>query len=371
MDTRMPMTDTFDPEVANASPVDHAPATVSPDLPPEHPEVKPPKIAVLLVNLGTPDATDYWSMRRYLKEFLSDRRVIDVNRLIWWPLLNGIILTTRPSKSGRAYASIWNTERDESPLRTITRSQSDRLAAELQTRYPNVTVDWAMRYGNPSLPDVITRLQENGADRIVMLPLYPQYAASTTATVCDKAFDALKTLRWQPALRVAPAYHDHPAYINALAQSVRDHLATLDWTPQVILTSFHGVPKRYLMLGDPYHCHCAKTNRLMREALGMDKDTLRLTFQSRFGSEEWLQPYTDETLEALPKEGITRVGIIAPGFSSDCLETLEELNVEGRESFMEAGGEKFTYIPCLNDSDAGMRVISALIRRELAGWVEA
>ena len=338
-------------------------------LPPEHPAVQPRRIAVLLVNLGTPDGTDYWSMRRYLKEFLSDRRVIDVNRLLWWPLLNGIILTTRPSKSGRAYASIWNNERDESPLRTITRSQAERLAATFAADHPEITVDWAMRYGTPSIPDAIKRLQAQGADRIVMMPLYPQYAASTTATVCDKAFDTLKTMRWQPSLRVVPPYFDDPAYIDGLARSIRAHLDGLSWGPQLILTSFHGVPKRYLMLGDPYHCHCAKTSRLLREALGLTPQQLRLTFQSRFGTEEWLQPYTDKTLEALPAEGIKRVAILAPGFVADCLETLEELNVEGRESFLEAGGEQFAYIPCLNDSDDGMQVIETMVRRELAGWI--
>jgi ferrochelatase len=325
-----------------------------------------PRTGVLLLNLGTPDATDYWSMRRYLKEFLSDRRVIDTSRLIWWPVLNGIILTTRPGRSGRAYAAIWNRERDESPLRTVTRSQSELLAERLG---PDIAVDWAMRYGTPSLADRLTAMKEAGADRILLFPLYPQYAAATTATALDVAYDALKEMRWQPAIRTVPPYFDHPGYIEALAGSIRDHLAALDWEPEVVLASFHGLPKRYLMLGDPYHCHCQKTTRLVRDALGWDERRLQITFQSRFGPEEWLQPYTDKTVEALAKSGAKRLAIISPAFATDCVETLEELGIGAREIFEEHGGEKFTVIPCLNDSAAGMGLIENIVRNELQGWL--
>jgi ferrochelatase len=338
-------------------------------LPVDHPPVETGRIGVLLVNLGTPDGTDYWSMRRYLKEFLSDRRVIETPRLIWWPLLNLVILSTRPGRKGKDYASIWNHERDESPLRTITRSQSEKLAAALEEASQRLIVDWAMRYGNPSIASRIEALQAEGCDRILLVPLYPQCAAATSATVCDKAFDALKAMRWQPALRVAPPWADDPVYIEAVTGSLRKELAKLDFEPEVILASFHGVPQSYLDKGDPYHCQCQKTARLMREALGLDESRFRITFQSRFGPAEWLKPYTDKTVEALAKEGVKRLAVCMPGFTADCLETLEEIAVENAEIFLHNGGENFAAIPCLNDSEEGMAVIEHVVRRELMGWI--
>ena len=343
-------------------------------LPPGHPPVAFGKVGVLIVNLGTPDATDYWSMRRYLKEFLSDRRVIETPRALWWPLLNLVILTTRPGRKGRDYAAIWNNERDEGPLRTITRAQSDKLAAWIAggglgaTQRPVVS-DWAMRYGNPSIASRIEALQAQGCERILIVPLYPQYAAATSATVADKAFDALKAMRWQPAVRIAPPWHDDAAYIQALADSMHAQIAALDFEPEVIVASYHGIPQSYFDKGDPYHCHCAKTTRLLREALGYDKERLIMTFQSRFGPSEWLKPYLDETLKALPAKGVKRVAVVAPGFTADCLETIEEIGVENRDYFMEAGGEKYARLDCLNDSAEGMAVIEAVVARELQGWI--
>jgi protoporphyrin/coproporphyrin ferrochelatase len=335
--------------------------------PAEHPPVAHGKVGVLLLNLGTPDATDYWSMRRYLKQFLSDRRVIEVPRLIWWPILNLIILTVRPGKKGRDYASIWNTERNEGPLKTITRSQAEKLAGAIGG--DKVIVDFAMRYANPATEDRIKALQEQGCERILLVPLYPHYAAATTATACDEAFRTLMKLRWQPAVRVTPQYCDDPAYIAALACSIEAHLKTLPWKPDRLLATFHGMPQKYLLKGDPYHCQCLKTSRLLREKLGWSKDTWVTTFQSRFGNDPWLQPYTDKTVEALAQAGVKKLVMIAPGFSADCLETLEELDVENREIFMHNGGEQFSYIPCLNDSDDGMRMLETIVRRELQGWV--
>lgn len=335
-------------------------------VPSGHPDLPPRRIGVLLVNLGTPDATDYWSMRRYLKEFLSDRRVIEENRLKWWLVLNLIILSVRPGRKGRDYEKIWNRERNESPLMTITRAQADKLAPLLDDS--RLIVEWAMRYGNPSIASKLDALQRAGCDRILVVPLYPQYAAATTATVCDKTFDALATMRWQPALRVAPAYYDDPVYIDALARSIEKHLATLDFEPEVILASFHGMPEEYLRKGDPYHCQCAKTARLLRERLGYDDKRLRLTFQSRFGPAEWLKPYTDKTVEQLAREGVKRLAVVTPGFAADCLETLEEIAMENAGIFRAAGGESFAAIPCLNDSEDGLRVIAAVVQRELSGW---
>jgi protoporphyrin/coproporphyrin ferrochelatase len=336
--------------------------------PADHPQVRLGKIGVLLLNLGTPDATDYWSMRRYLKEFLSDRRVIEVSRLLWWPLLNGVILTTRPGRKGRDYATIWNKERNEGPLKTITRGQAEKLAAALHGD-ERIVVDWAMRYANPTTESRIRALQEQGCDRILLVPLYPHYAAATTATAADQAFRTLMKMRWQPYVRVAPAWADDPVYIEALATSIRTHLSTLDFKPDVLIATFHGMPKTYLLKGDPYHCQCVKTGRLLRDALGWPPDRYRVTFQSRFGRDEWLRPYTDETVAALGKAGVKSLAMVAPGFTADCLETLEELDVENREIFMHNGGEKFSYIPCLNDSAEGMRVIEHVVRRELMGWV--
>jgi ferrochelatase len=339
--------------------------SASPALPGSHPQVKSGRIGVLLVNLGTPDATDYWSMRRYLKEFLSDRRVIEVPRLIWWPVLNLIILTARPAKSGEAYRAIWNHERNESPLRTITRSQAEQLAADFAGT-PAMSVDWAMRYGNPSIASRLSELHAQGCDRILIFPLYPQYSAATTATVQDTVFDALKRVRWQPAIRTVPPYYASPAYIAALARSLEKGLAALDFEPEAILASFHGLPKAYHDKGDPYYCHCAKTVRLLSEAAGRE---LTLTFQSRFGRAEWLQPYTAETIENLAKRGVKRLAVITPGFAADCLETLEELSIRGRELFCEHGGERFAVLPCLNGGADGMDVIKTLARQELQGWL--
>jgi ferrochelatase len=337
--------------------------------PPGHPPIPERRIGVLLVNLGTPDATDYWSVRRYLKEFLSDPRVIETNRALWWLILNGVILTIRPGRKGRDYDKIWNRALDESPLRTITRSQAEKLAATFLPEDSPVIVDWAMRYGNPSIASRLEILQRQGCDRILLVPLYPQYAAATTATVCDKAFEVLARMRWQPSVRVCPPYYEDPVYIDALAVSLEASLKALDFTPEVVLASFHGIPKDYLLKGDPYHCQCAKTARLLRERLGWDENRLRLTFQSRFGVAEWLQPYTDETVKALAGQGVKNLAVITPGFSADCLETLEEIAGENAEYFRHAGGENFALIPCLNDSTQGMRVIGSLVRRELMGWV--
>lgn len=348
-----------------------------PPLPPEttdprpadHPAVAFGRVGVLLVNLGTPDGTDYWSMRRYLKEFLSDRRVIEIPRLIWWPILNGIILTIRPGRKGRDYATIWNRERDEGPLKTITRAQAERLAERMAPVGSRLVVDWAMRYGNPSIASRLDALVKQGCERILVVPLYPQYAAATTATVADATFDVLKTLRWQPAIRIAPPWHDDPTYVSALATSLTDGLASLDWEPEVILASFHGVPKRYLDAGDPYSCHCAKTLRLLRAATGFDRNKLVMTFQSRFGKAEWLRPYTDETVAELARSGVKRMVVITPGFSADCLETIEEVGHEIAAIFRDNGGEKFHRVACLNDGPLGLDVIEAVVRRELGGWI--
>ncbi|MFK0277559.1 ferrochelatase [Ensifer sp. NPDC090286] len=336
--------------------------------PANHPSVKSGKVGILLVNLGTPDGTDYTSMRRYLKEFLTDRRVIEWSRLFWYPILFGIVLNTRPGKVGKAYETIWNKDLNESYLRTYTRNQSELMAKSFADQ-PNVIVDWGMRYGQPSIASRMDALQKAGCERILVFPLYPQYAAATTATVNDKAFEALLKMRWQPALRTVPPYHDDPVYIDALATSIERHLATLDWEPEVVLTSFHGIPKSYFDKGDPYYCQCQKTARLLREKLGWSKGKLQVTFQSRFGPEEWLQPYTDKTVEKLAQDGVKRIAVLNPGFVSDCLETLEEIAEQAAESFHHNGGEKFTHIPCLNDSAEGMAVLEHVVRRELAGWL--
>jgi ferrochelatase len=336
-----------------------------------HPAIRSGAIGVLIVNLGTPEATDYWSMRRYLKEFLSDRRVIETPAWLWWPILNLVILTRRPGLKAKDYDSIWNKELNESPLKTITSSQARKLASLLTSRPTSraVHVDWAMRYGKPSIASRLAALQQAGCDRILLFPLYPQYCAATSATVCDKAFDTLKAMRWQPTLRVAAPYYDNPAYIEALAVSTKAAIAGLDFEPEVILASFHGIPQAYFDKGDPYFCHCAKTTRLLREALGVDEQRLRMSFQSRFGVAEWLKPYTDQTVKTLAQEGVKRLAVLTPGFAADCLETLEEIAVENAEYFHEAGGERFAAIPCLNDSDEGLRVLEEVVRRELLGWL--
>lgn len=338
------------------------------ELPKEHPPVNIGKVGVLLVNLGTPDGTEYKPMRRYLKEFLTDARVIEWPKYLWYPILFGIVLNKRPQKVGEAYKSIWNNELDESYLRTHTRSQSDKLS-EMMAGHDHIMVDWAMRYGQPSIPDKLTKLKNAGCERILVFPLYPQYAAATTATVNDKAFKTLLDMRWQPALRTVPAYHDDPAYIEALAQSIETHLGSLDFEPEKVIASYHGIPQSYFKKGDPYHCHCYKTSRLLNDRLGWEEGRLMTTFQSRFGPEEWLQPYTDVTIEELAKSGVKNIAVFNPGFVSDCLETLEEMGVEGNEIFHEHGGENFSHIPCLNDSDKGMKVIETIVKRELGGWL--
>ena len=329
--------------------------------PATHPVVPSPRVGVLLVNLGTPDAADTRAVRRYLAEFLSDRRVVELPPLAWQPILRGVILPTRPKKSAHAYKQVWR--EDGSPLAAITREQATALADAFG---PGVTVDWAMRYGRPSIGDRIEALQSAGCTRILLAPLYPQYCAATTATANDKAFAALAQLRWQPAIRTLPPYYDDPGYIEALRASVADGIAALDFEPDAVIASFHGMPARTLALGDPYHCHCQKTARLLGEALGRD---LVVAFQSRFGPAKWLGPATDKTLEALAGKGVRRVAIVAPGFSADCLETIEEIGVENAGYFRESGGEHFAHIPCLNDSPDGMRVIQAIVDRELMGWV--
>jgi ferrochelatase len=333
----------------------------------DHPPFRSGRLGVLIVNLGTPDGTDYWSMRRYLKEFLSDPRVIEAPRAVWQVILQ-LILLRRPTAKGRDYAAIWNKERDESPLKTITRSQSEKLAAALADLRPEVDVDWAMRYGNPPIARRLAALQDKGCDRILVIPLYPQYCAATTGTVGDKAFDALKAMRWQPSIRIAAPWYDDPVYIGALVRSMKENLARLDFEPEVVLASFHGVPQAYFEKGDPYYCHCAKTTRLLAEALGWEEGRLRMTFQSRFGPGEWLRPYTDETVRELAQSGVKRLAVLTPGFVADCLETLEEIGVENAGYFRAAGGERFAAIPCLNEGADGVAVIEAVARRELKGW---
>lgn len=348
------------------TPAASAPAKTA--MPAGHPPVPASKIGVLLINLGTPDGTDYWSMWRYLREFLSDPRVIELNKAIWYPILYGLVLTTRPQKSGKNYEKIWNKEKDESPLRTITRAQSEALAATFKDE-PRIVVDWGMRYGNPSTKSVVDKMAAQGVDRLLAVPLYPQYSATTTATANDKLFLALTDMRRAPAVRTVPPYYDEPVYIDALAASIKSHLATLDFEPEVVLASYHGIPKPYFEKGDPYHCHCQKTTRLLREKLGWDDKKLLNTFQSRFGAQEWLQPYTDKTVERLAKEGVKSIAIVNPGFSADCIETLEEIAGEVAEIFHHNGGKNFAHIPCLNDSPEGMGVIEFLVRRELQGWL--
>ena len=327
------------------------------------------RIGVLLVNLGTPDATDYWSMRRYLKEFLSDRRVIEESRLKWWLVLNIIILTVRPARKGRDYDKIWNKERNESPLKTITRSLSDKLEEMLEKVDKRIRVDWAMRYGNPSIRSRLDALIAQDCERILLVPLYPQYAAATTATVCDEVFRALERMRSQPSLRVAAPYYAETAYIDALANSLNAQLTKLSFKPEVIVASFHGMPEDYVAKGDPYYKHCCETTALLRRKLKLDDERLIMTFQSRFGTAEWIKPYTDATMRSLAKRGVKSVAVITPGFAADCLETLEEIAMENAEIFKHAGGKNFAAIPCLNDSPGGMTVIRDVVLRELKGWI--
>ena len=329
---------------------------------------KPERVGVLLVNLGTPDTADAAGVRVYLREFLSDPRVIEDQGLLWKLILNGIILRVRPARKARDYLKIWNTEKNESPLKTITRSQADKLA-EAIADHDHVVVDWAMRYGNPSIKERIEALAAQGCSRLLLVPLYPQYSAATSATVCDEAFRVLAGMRAQPILRVTPPYYDDPDYIEALAVSINDHLATLSFQPEVILASFHGMPKEYVDKGDPYQAQCIATTDALRKRLGLGADRLILTIQSRIGNAEWLQPYTDRTVEKLARDGVRRIAVVTPGFSADCLETLEEIAQENAEIFRHNGGEQFAAIPCLNDSDGGMDVIRQLVLRELQGWI--
>ncbi len=349
-----------------------APRTFRPEhAPADHPELPVEKVGVLLANLGTPDGTDYWSMRRYLNEFLSDRRVIDYSPWKWQPLLQLVILTTRPFRSGAAYRTIWNNEKNESPLMTITRAQTEKLAEALGKVYGDaVEVDFCMRYGNPSTASRVERLVRRGCRRILFFPLYPQYAGATVATANDQFFRALMGLKWQPSVRIVPPYFDRPSYIEALAGSVERAWAEMERPADVLVASYHGLPKRYLTEGDPYYCQCVKTTRLLRERLGWEEDRITTTFQSKFGPEEWLQPYTVEEVARLARAGKKRIAVIAPAFSADCIETLEEINEEIRDSFMEAGGESFTYIPCLNDDEAHIAALAEAVGDNLKGWVE-
>lgn len=331
--------------------------------PSDHPKVPPARVGVLLVNLGTPDAPEAGAVRRYLAEFLSDPRVIEIPKLAWKPILHGIILRTRPAKSAHAYRQVW--QEGGSPLAAITRAQAEALQGAFG---PEVIVDHAMRYGRPVLGERLRALKAAGCERILIAPLYPQYCAATTATANDAAFAELAKMRWQPALRTLPPYHDDPVHIAALKESVEGSLAALDFEPQAILASFHGMPERTLALGDPYHCHCQKTARLLSEALGRE---LTITFQSRFGRAKWLEPATDAVLAALPARGVTRIALVAPGFSADCVETLEELAIRGRETFLAAGGTDFAVLPCLNASNPGIFMLKKILGRELAGWADA
>ena len=330
--------------------------------PADHPPIPAAKVGVLIVNLGTPDAAEAGAVRRYLAEFLSDPRVVEIPRLIWKPILHGVILRTRPKKSAHAYSLVWR--EDGSPLAAITAQQAEALRAAFGDK---VMVQHAMRYGRPAIADKLAEMKAAGCERILIAPLYPQYCAATTATANDAAFAALAAMRWQPAIRTLPPYYDDSAYIDALATSVEASLAALPFQPDAIVASFHGMPARTLALGDPYHCHCQKTARLLGEALGRD---LIVSFQSRFGRAKWLEPATDITLAGLPDKGVKRVAIIAPGFSADCLETLEELAIRGRQTFLDAGGSEFAYLPCLNADHASVTMLRFLLQRELAGWIE-
>ena len=322
-----------------------------------HPEVKFGKTGVLLVNLGTPDSTSWLDIRKYLKEFLSDRRVIEVNPIIWQIILNLFILTFRPSKTAKAYKEIWMNDINMSPLKHYTQMQAKKLGDRMNNK--DVIIDYAMRYGNPSINSKIKKLQEEGCENLIILPLYPQYAAATTATVCDEVYRSLMKIRWQPSLQIIPHYESEPLYIDALINSINKKIADITWKPDLIIASYHGIPKKYFDKGDPYQCYCQKTSRLIKEKF--TKIPIKTTFQSRFGPQEWLQPYTDKTFEQLPSEGVKNILVICPGFASDCVETLEEILIQGKESFIEAGGSNFDLIPCLNDSDDHIELFENLI----------
>ena len=327
-----------------------------------HPQVNFGKTGVLLVNLGTPDSTSWRDIRKYLKEFLSDRRVIEVNPFLWQIILNVFILTFRPSKTAKAYKEIWMNEENISPLRYYTIKQAEKVKSIISDE--SLIVDYAMRYGNPSIKSKMLDLQESGCENIIILPLYPQYAAATTATVCDEVYRTLMKMRWQPSLQIIPHYESEPLYIQAIVNSINQKLNSINWKPDLILASYHGIPKKYFDKGDPYHCYCHKTSRLIKEKFNKDIPILT-TFQSRFGPQEWLQPYTDKTLENLPKEGKKNILVISPGFSSDCVETLEEISIQGKESFLEAGGDNFDTIPCLNDNEDHIKLLVHLINKSI------
>ena len=347
-----------------------APAVCPAHAPKDHPAVRPSKIGVLIANLGTPDGTDYFSMRRYLSEFLSDRRVVDYSPWLWQPLLQLIILTSRPFRSGAAYRSIWNNEANESPLLTITKDQTRAIRSHIEEAFGGeVLVDYCMRYGNPSTESKVREMVEAGCTKILFFPLYPHYAGATSATAVDQFFRALMKEKWQPIVRVVEPYFEDSAYIDSLAQSVERAYAAAETKPDLLVCSYHGLPKRYLMEGDPYHCQCVKTTRLLKERLGWDDSQITSTFQSKFGPEEWLKPYTVEEVARLAEKGIKNIAVCAPAFSADCIETLEEINEEIKESFIHAGGESFTYIPCLNDDPAHISALTDLIKKNLQGWI--
>ena len=325
----------------------------------KHPEVKYGKTGILLINLGTPDSTGWWDIRKYLKEFLSDRRVIEVNPFVWKIILNLFILTFRPSKTAKAYKEIWMKDKNMSPLRHYTIMQSQKLSEKLNNK--NKIVEYAMRYGSPSIRSKINELKDKGCENLVILPLYPQYAAATTATVCDEVYKTLMQMRWQPSLQIIPHYESEPLYIKALAKSIQKKLSKINWKPDLILASYHGIPKKYFDKGDPYQCYCQKTSRLLSESYTDIK--IMTTFQSRFGPQEWLQPYTDKTLESLPNEGVKNLLVICPGFSSDCVETLEEISMQGKESFLKAGGLNFDTVPCLNDDPDHIDLFNHLVNK--------
>ncbi len=326
-------------------------------------------IGVLLVNLGTPENCDRRSVRAFLAEFLSDRRVIELSPWLWQPILRGIILTTRPSKVVEAYKKIWNFDQDQSPLRFFTSRQAEELATRMSACNPTVIVSWAMRYGVPPVQESLERLKKQYCQRILVVPLYPQYSATSTATVTDKVFDILKTWRWQPALRTLPPYFDHPAYIQALSETVETYLAKAEHSPECIVASYHGLPKQCIEKGDPYFDHCTETTRLLRQRLDVDDQYLKMTFQSRFGPKKWLEPATDQTLIELAQQGIKRIAVLTPGFAVDCLETLEEMGIQNCELFLANGGEQYDLLPCLNDSETGTQLLDTLVRQELGGWI--
>lgn len=332
-----------------------------------HPAIRSGRVGILLINVGTPEATSYWAVRPYLKEFLSDPRVVDTKGPLWWFILNAIILTRKPGNSARAYAKVWNHERNESPLKTITRNQAERLDTSLANE--RLEVAWAMRYGQPAIAPMLDQLRKRGCERIFLFPLYPQYCSATTATALDEAFKALQTMRWQPAIRTMPAYYDHPHYISAVAESVRAQLATLSFEPEIILASFHGLPIDFLAKGDPYYCHCQSTARLLRQALGYSSDKMVVTFQSQTSRKEWHKPFTDQTIIELAQQGVKNLLVITPGFAADCVETQEEIAIRGRDSFQRHGGMNFSLTPCLNDSDASLGMLTTLVFEQLQGWL--